>query len=246
MPPLLSLSIISHGDLEKVQVLIKSIALYENTKNLEIIVTDNLGENGFQEKLPQNIVFLRNHAPLGFAQNHNQALQRARGEYFCILNPDILFTESVFEPLIAHIENRQADILAPLVVDSQNIIQDSFRNLPKPSEIIARRLGKKEPVRKPSEPISPDWLAGMFLLMRTDTFRALGGFDEGYHLYFEDVDFCTRARLAGLRIVLDPSLRIQHDAHRASKKQIHYLYWHLQSAIRFFSSQVYKDAKKLD
>ncbi|MCP4139019.1 MAG: glycosyltransferase [Chloroflexi bacterium] len=241
---LVTVSIASHGDARKIKELLKSIVQYENKKLFKIIIVDNLGGGDLVEDIFGNTLILRNSTPKGFAHNHNKAFQYSTGEYFCVLNPDIVFTELVFEHLIASLENHQADIISPLVVDSKGNIQDSFRDLPTPSEILSRRLVKKPPVLMPSEPLSPDWLAGMFLFMKTDTFRKLGGFDEGYHLYFEDVDFCTRARLEGFRIVLDPSLRVRHDAHRASEKKLRYLYWHLQSAMRFFSSQVYSDAKK--
>ena len=243
--PLVTLSIVSHRDSEKTNSLLGSIGRYDNLDNIQIIITDNLGEQGFRESLARDVFFLQNDMPKGFAHNHNQAFKYAQGEYFCVLNPDILFIEPVFETLIHLIENDHADIIAPLIVDSKGVLQDSFRKLPSPQELIFRRLGKKQPLKTPSVPISPDWLAGMFLFMRTDTFRALGGFDERYHLYFEDVDFSTRARLAGLRVLLDPALRVQHDAHRGSRRSLKYLFWHMQSAWKFFSSETYREAKEI-
>ena len=78
--------------------------------------------------------------------------------------------------------------------------------------------------------------------MRSDTYRKLGGLNEKYRLYFEDVEFCTRARLAGLKLAVNTNVRVQHDAHRASRKKLIYLIWHIQSAIRFFTSPVYRKA----
>ena len=78
------------------------------------------------------------------------------------------------------------------------------------------------------------------MLMASETFRSLSGFDEKYHLYFEDVDFCARAKLAGLKLLVDTNVRVFHDAQRASRNNIIYLLWHIQSAIRFFTSSVYK------
>ena len=241
--PFITLSIISHGDLKKVVALLKGIDYYENAAELQIIITDNLGEDDFRENLPPDILFLRNSSPRGFGYNHNQAFQHARGDYFCVLNPDIVFTEAVFHHLIVHIKKHQADILAPLVVDGDNTIQDSFRDLPTPGKILRRRLLRKTSIEEPIETLSPDWLAGMFLFMRTDTFLKLGGFDKRYHLYFEDVDFCTRARLAGFHLQLQSDLRVQHDAHRGSRSQPKYLLWHLQSAWKFFTSETYRKAK---
>lgn len=243
MQPLITLSIISHGDVFKVKALLRSLIMHEPDRRFQTIVTDNLGGNDFSGEIFQKATILRNKTPKGFAENHNAAFQQECGEYFCVLNPDILFVQPVFDSLIQKIEQRRADILAPLIVDSQGVVQDSFRNLPSPKEIIARRLFKTPPLQRPSAPLSPDWLAGMFLLMRAETFQALGGFDEKYHLYFEDVDFSARARLAGYRLLLDPSVKVQHDAHRGSRRHLRYLFWHLQSAWKFFSSETYQKVK---
>ena len=85
----------------------------------------------------------------------------------------------------------------------------------------------------------------MFLLMRRDVFEALGGFDERYHLYFEDVDLGCRARLAGYRLVVRPECRIVHAAQRASRRSLRPLLQHTISAIRFFSSPVYSKVRRL-
>ena len=240
--PLITISIISHGDSKKVENLVKSIGDHENLDNIQLIVTENLAEKNTEQK-PETSIYLQNKTPKGFAKNHNQAFNYVKGEYFCVLNPDIVFLEPVFKHLISHINADRADIVSPMIVDSKNIVQDSFRELPTPQKIIARRLLRKPEVTKPSKKLSPDWLAGMFLFMRADTFKELGGFDERYFLYFEDVDFCVRARFAGLKLLLDPALKVQHDAHRGSQHSIKYLFWHLQSAWRFFTSTTYQKAK---
>jgi GT2 family glycosyltransferase len=84
----------------------------------------------------------------------------------------------------------------------------------------------------------------MFWLMGSDVYRQLGGMDERYRLYFEDVDFCTRARLKGMKIVVDTKAQVQHDAQRSSRKKLYYLFLHIQSAFRFFMSNVYHQARR--
>jgi hypothetical protein len=88
--------------------------------------------------------------------------------------------------------------------------------------------------------VEPDWIAGIFMLMKSETYREINGLDEKYRLYFEDVDFCARAKLAGLKLIVDTNTRIQHNAHRASRRKLVYLLWHIQSAVRFFTSPTYK------
>ena len=245
--PLLTISIVSHGDSEKVEFLLESLHAYEQASSKQIIVTDNL-RNEVPEFDPSpwfSLHILRNERSHGFSYNHNQAFQLATGSYFCVLNPDVVFKEAVFTPLLQRIEAIQADIVAPLIVNSRNVIQDSFRDLPTPLDILHRRIpGYKfdYSIAGLTELIQPDWISGIFLLMRSDTYRELGGLNEKYRLYFEDVEFCTRARLARLKLAVDTNVRVQHDAHHASRKKLTYLLWHLQSAIRFFTSPIYRDA----
>ena len=248
---LITLSIVSHGDAGKVGHLLASLQKHEQAAaRFQLIITDNL-----RDDLPDldpspwaSLHILRNDHQMGFAQNHNRAFKLAQGKYLAILNPDLIFDQPVIEQLIIRLHKHQADMIAPKIVDENGTAQDSFRALPSPFEIIRRRLpGYKF---KPYQPdhdglIRPDWLAGMFWLMDSDVYRKLGGMDERYRLYFEDVDFCTRARLAGMKILVDSLAQIRHDAQRSSRKNPYYLFLHIWSAVRFFTSPVYRQILRI-
>jgi N-acetylglucosaminyl-diphospho-decaprenol L-rhamnosyltransferase len=250
LEPLVTVSIVSHGDSRKIVRLLESLCAYEQTSSKQIIVTDNLGNElpEFDHSPWFSLHILRNERPCGFSRNHNRAFQLAVGSYFCVLNPDVVFKEAVFTQLLQRLKTLQVDIVAPLIVDSRGIIQDSFRDIPTPLEILLRRLpGYKfnYSIAESTELIQPDWISGIFLLMRSDIYRELDGLNDTYRLYFEDVEFCTRARLAGLKLAVDTNVRVQHDAHRASRKKLTYLLWHIQSAIRFYISPIYRKGLKI-
>ncbi|MBN8654311.1 MAG: glycosyltransferase [Anaerolineae bacterium] len=249
--PLVTLSIVSHGDAQKIMHLLASLKEHEqNTASrFQLILTDNL-----KDKLPdidptpwKSLHFLRNERPLGFAENHNRAFELAHGDYFAILNPDLIFEKPVFESLISSLQTHNADLIAPQIVDETGVVQDSFRTLPTPFELIRRRLPgySFKPYLPDSDGIvHPDWIAGMFWLMPTKTYRDLGGMDKKFFLYLEDVDFCTRARLQGMKLLVDSNIQIIHEARRSSRKSLKYLFLHLQSAVLFFTSDVYRRAMK--
>lgn len=248
-PPLITVSIVSHGDGLPLQALLGSLRRFEDPRRLQLIVTDNLGHDlpELEADAWNSLRLLRNTRPQGYARNHNAAFRVAEGSYFCIVNPDVLFLESTFAPLVSDLESGRADITAPFVVDPHGNLQDSFRSLPSPPELLWRSVeGPQIHAHSPTgESLHPDWIAGIFLLMSTETFSRLGGFDQRYHLYFEDVDLCTRARLMGFSVVVNGRLRLQHDARRASRRPGRHLIWHIQSAARFFSSGVYRQARRL-
>ena len=236
--PLVTLSIVSHGDAEKISHLLDSLQKHEKTKQFQLILTDNLKDElpDFDPRPWTSLHILRNARQMGFAQNHNNAFKLVEGNFFAILNPDLIFEQPVFERLIDSLRAHQADLVAPKIVDSS-------RTLPTPFEIIRRRLPSYK--FKAFQPdlggmIQPDWMAGMFWLMDSDVYRQLGGMDERYRLYFEDVDFCTRARLQGLKLLVDSNVQVRHDAQRSSRRNLYYLFLHTWSALRFFTSPVYR------
>ncbi len=73
----------------------------------------------------------------------------------------------------------------------------------------------------------------MFMLLRSDAFRAVSGFDEAYFLYYEDVDLCRRLHEAGRTVMYVPGVEITHDARRASRRDPRLALHHAWSALRF-------------
>ncbi len=253
--PLITVSVVSHGDSTPLQACLRSMAMHETGERIQLIVTDNLGPDlpNLDPSPWNSLTMIRNDRPAGYARNHNAAFGHARGEFFCVMNPDVCFIQNVFGALIASIEGGKGAIAAPLIVDSSGLVQDSFRKLPSPQRILRRVLHRLLPGHSPNHDyaldeaiLRPDCIAGTFMLLRHSTFADLHGFDARYHLYFEDVDLCTRARLRGLQSVVDTGVRVQHEARHSSHRQWRYLLWHLQSMMRFFSSPVYREARRVD
>jgi GT2 family glycosyltransferase len=83
--------------------------------------------------------------------------------------------------------------------------------------------------------IYPDWVGGMCMLFASDDYRQLNGFDEGFFLYYEDVDICVRARRASMLIIGCVDAHVQHDAQRASRRNWRHMRWHAYSMLRYFA-----------
>jgi GT2 family glycosyltransferase len=244
----LSLSVVSTSQGALVRNFLTTLDAHAPPASMEVILTINGPEpsplEGLEIGFPVRVI--ENPTRRGFAQNHNSAFRAARGAHFCVINPDITFSEDVFSPLLAHLRNPDVGITAPGMVDEDGEIQDSFRPLPTPRRIAARVFGRE--LSAEQTPIGelglayPDWIAGMFLLLRSETYRELGGLDERYFLYFEDVDIGVRCRLAGYELVVDTALTVGHDARRDSHRSLSYLRKHLASARKFFFSRPYREA----
>jgi len=232
-------SVVSHGQGALVAALLGDLAACA-TRPREVILTLNIeealpfGEGDFGFPL----VMVRNPRRKGFGENHNAAFRRSRGGMFCVLNPDVRLAEDPFPALASRLQDPRVGVVAPLIVNPRGEVEDSARRFPTPLSILGKALGAKPGAdyEMGAEPVFPDWVAGMFLLFRREVFESLGGFDERYFLYYEDVDLCARMRAAGLRVVLEPACRAIHAARRESHRNWRYRAWHLRSMLRFFLS----------
>lgn len=246
----LLISVVSHGQAPLVHRLLRDMDEQCRGYPFEVLLTLNRPEDlpfsadAFQ--FPLQIV--ANRRPKGFGANHNAAFHRRPADFFAVMNPDLRLRGDPFPTLMAHFENRQVGLVAPLVLNEKNEMEDSARLLPTPWRIVRRVLrgkrGRRSDYPAVGAPIHPDWVAGMFMLFPGAVFARLGGFDEGYFLYFEDVDVCTRLQLLGYRILLDPRVSVVHNARRESHKKWPFLAWHIRSGIRFFRSPVYREMRR--
>ena len=247
IPDLISVSIVSHGHAELAARLFDDLRVHK-PKGIEVILTLNIEEAlPFDpDSFPFSVKTIRNASPRGFAANHNAAFKLSRGNFFCVLNPDIRVTADPFLPLVRELRNPTVGAVAPLILDADGAVENSARPFPTLSSLVGKAFGA-EPERYyeiGEESISPDWVGGMFMLLRRDAFAAVGGFDARYHLYYEDVDLCARLRLAGYDIRLVPSASAVHLARRQSRRDIRYLLWHLRSMIRYILSGTRRKLKK--
>ncbi len=236
-PHRVSVSIVSHGQRALIAPLLADIARLCGGP-LQVIITLNIPEADPDRPahFPHELLIVRNATPKGFGANHNAAFAAATGAHFCVLNPDVRFTEDPFPVLIERLVDASAGVIAPRVVDSDGVEQDSVRRFPTFIS-LARKAWTRE--RKTDHRAThsglqyPDWVAGMFMLFRSGHYREMGGFDERYFLYYEDVDLCLRVHRAGLRVLYEPAITIIHDSQRASWKKPRYAIVHLASMARY-------------
>lgn len=179
----------------------------------------------------------RNACPRGFGANHNAAFEHCRTAYFCVCNPDIHLVQDPFPRLLDALRDPRAAIAGPLVRDPDGTVEDSARRFPTAATLLRKLVWA---ARGPDYPIDRgavdvDWVAGMFQVFRSDAFREVGGFDEAFFLYYEDVDICARLRARGRRVTFEPGAEVVHAAQRASRADPRMARHHFASALRFLA-----------
>ena len=230
---MIAVSVVSHGHGTMVAHLLSQLRGCSDVTR--IVLTLNIPEALLVEE-DALVQIIRNATPKGFGANHNAAFHRCRESYFCVLNPDIELNGNPFPALIECIEGSGAALAAPLIVSPSGGMEDNARHFPTVGALLRKAFGGHDgryAIGTSSARFSPDWVAGMFMLFRSSEFAALKGFDESYYLYYEDVDICKRARLAGMEVTACPTVQAIHDARRASRRNLRHMRWHLASMLRY-------------
>lgn len=211
--------------------------------DVDIVLTSNVPESLSDEDVQvPNVTHIKNRHVRGFGGNHNAALLSSKTKYVCVGNPDLRLLYDPFPELMKCMaDDDDVGVVAPLIVNSAGELEDNIRKFPTPLSVVKKFLKKDDSSYKitNNDAFEVDWAAGMFLFFRTDAFRAVGGFDDDYFMYYEDVDICARLWQAGWKVAVCPSVKVVHDAQRTSHQKFRYLYWHLSSMIRFFSKHIW-------
>jgi GT2 family glycosyltransferase len=249
----LSAIIVSHGHGTILQGCLRSLVRALDGLCGEVVVVDNLHTDAMAAAAVDEhdrVHLQRNPRPQGLSQNINQAARSAAGRYLLLLNPDTVFESGYLSDAIRFMEEEpRAGIVGCRLLSADGALQQSYRRFPTASVVLARGLGADHWGRRPRfyryrlmegetlEGIAEvDWVFGAFMLTRRERFLAVGGMDEHFRLYYEDVDLCYRFRQRGWRTFYFPGVTVvhQHARSSAAKPLGQAWRWHLKSACRFF------------
>lgn len=192
-----------------------------------IIIVDNASRDGSADGLTDEagrITVIRNGRNAGFAAACNQGARGSAADYLLFLNPDTRVLDGSFDAAVAfmeHEDNQRIGILGLRLVDGDGRTQRSCARLPTLGRLVAQGTGadKLFPRLFPACPMAEwdhqetrdvDQVMGACLLIRRTLFEALGGFDERFFVYYDDVDLCARAKGLGYRVVHFTGAQVYH------------------------------------
>lgn len=208
--PLVSIIIVNFNSEKWVENFSKSINK-SSYKKLEIIICDNKSSdksvNLLRKYLP-NATFILNNKNLGFGKASNKAIKRSHGSLLLLLNTDIYFNENFIESIIKYKIKSQSNIVGAKILDFNNY--DHYKSSALSIDPYGYLGWGKEPF----------FLEGSAILLSKKDFYFLGGFDEEFFMYSEDIDLCWRAHLYGFKISISKNSVINHYGGGSSQKTI--------------------------
>jgi GT2 family glycosyltransferase len=218
------------------QMLAECLSSVEATvENLavEAIVVDNGSTDGSQAMLCQrfpDVRLIQNHENVGFARANNQAFAHCQGRYVLLLNSDAVATPGAFQSLmtLADAEPR-AGIVGAQLLNPDGSFQASHTFFPTLCQefLILTGLGRLlrghwYPSRGPEEEQGPqvvDYVEGACMLVRRQAVEEVGGLDEGYFMYAEEVDWCYAMREKGWQVWYQPAAKVVHRGGGSSRNR---------------------------
>lgn len=234
----LDIQIVSHGHVDCVSTLLEDISIGGH----RIFLLENLEQTAHAIPERDDLVIVRNRGPAGFAENHNRLAALGDAEFMAVLNPDLRLPAGVFANLLPFFDDAAVGIVAPRVYSPAGQVEDNARRVVTPLRLLRRYLmcgSLAQDYPDANLSCEPDWVAGMFMIIRRRVFERIGGFDPGFRLYCEDVDICIRTWLAGYKVVCVPCSGVIHAARRASRYNVAHLRWHLASLLKLWRSAAY-------
>lgn len=243
----LYISIVSHDHAEDIIHNLQPHRLHG--EQIHVAILANQADSALQSYCEEHkLSYLQNETPLGFGANHNKVFCYCREElglrdedWFLVLNPDVLVSPQTIGELLVALRDYYPRLAAANLFKDQQLttLENSVRRFPYLWDFFGSLIFKstRTTIKRQhlNDPCHVNWASGAFLVFQAELYAALGGFDERYYLYCEDVDICWRAhKLFGVRTLYLPQIKAVHAGRRDSHKSINqHMLWHISSAFRF-------------
>lgn len=227
----LSIIIVSYNSCSLIVKCIESIYKFSENLKIQIIISDNASSDNTVdtiEKKYHDVYIIKNNRNLGFAKANNGAIKYCKGRFVLFLNPDITLIEPVFKKMIKFLEtNDDAGLVGCKLINPDGSIQKSFfETFPTLTNRFLDAIYVEKLVNKYShhDKINDDsrkvaGITGACMLLRKNLIDELGGFDESFFMYCEDVDLSFRVKQMGYNIYYLEDIAILHHLGASGKKR---------------------------
>ncbi|MFP4418224.1 MAG: glycosyltransferase [Chitinispirillaceae bacterium] len=234
---LISVVIVNYKVPDFVCQAVRSVHEAELAEQTEIIVVDNNSGDNSQHSITEafsDIIWIGLKSNLGFGKACNVGAHHARGKYVLFLNPDTLISHNTLKVCVDLLENNpDVGIAGPKILNPDGSFQASCRRgFPTPFNGFSHLFGLSKLFPRsrtfgqynmtyldPDVEAEVDAISGSFMFMRTSAFEKIGGFDESFFMYGEDLDLCAKARQDGYAVWYTPKTQIVHFKGKSSAKQ---------------------------
>ena len=252
MDPDLAVVVVNHNAGAYLRRCMSSLRVASGDARLQVVVVDNASRDRSPEEAiaeRPDAQLIRNRDNRGFAAAANQGIAATTAPFILLLNPDAEIVGGTLASFVkvAH-EHPRAGAVGALVRNPNGSIQPSARRVPRLGEALGHAfLGPLVPSNPftrsytmagwdRSSEREVEWVSGSAMLLRREAVDEIGVFDEGYFMYVEDVDLCTRLRARDWQVLFSPELEVVHQIGVSTRGQRGRMaFAHSESIYRYFS-----------
>ena len=246
----ISIVIVNYRVPEYLRETLRSIEQAEMSDRTEVIVVDNASGDESQKIITSEFPstrWIQLKHNIGFGKACNVGVQNARGSYILLLNPDTMISRNTLSVACSFMQSHpDIGLIGPKILNPDGTLQASCkRGFPTPSVTFyhfsglsrlfprSRRFGRYNLTFLDADTSAPvDAVSGSFMFMPRILFLQIGGFDERFFLYGEDLDLCYRIKESGHAVWYHPATQIIHRKGKSSAKSI------LRSRIAFYEAMI--------
>lgn len=240
-------SIVTYNNISTIAKTLET--LFGETKDIDfkLYVLDNGSSDGTPEYIEKNypdVTVIRSGKNVGFGAGHNIIINQVESKYHAVINPDIVLTQNAVKKMADYMdENPDIGLLSPRICFPDGRDQILGKRNPHLKYLVASRLRGDEPSKllkeyamldcDLSKPTEIENATGCFMFVRTDVLKKIGGFDDGFFMYFEDADLARRINEVS-KCVYYPDAVVNHVWGRDSKRNFKLMLVHINSMLRYF------------
>jgi GT2 family glycosyltransferase len=170
----------------------------------------------------KNVMLIENTENAGFAKGCNLGAKQAKGEYLLFLNSDTEMTDNPLLHMVEDLENdAKVGVVGGALTNFDGTPQRSFGPFYGLKEVTLMLFGGERTellVNKANDVKPIDWVSGGFMMVKKEVFDGIGGFDERFFMYIEDMELCYRVRKKGHTVLHDPRAVVKHLGQGSSNK----------------------------
>lgn len=247
----LSVSVVTYNNKSEIGRLLKSVIEYTKSVEYEITVVDNASQDGTVEYIRENfptVKVIETGENRGFGHAHNKMLG-VNSTFHAVLNPDIELKSDVLGELVSYLKaNEEVALVTPKILNPDGTQQCLPKRRPTLKYMVLGRLSRYikalEPIRDEytmknvniDKPTQIEFCTGCFMVMRTELFKKVGGFDERFFMYLEDVDLTERLSAYG-KVMFYPDAFAVHNWEGGSSKNLRLMKIHISSMFKYFKKR---------
>lgn len=248
----LSIIIVNYNVKAFLQNCLLSIKKATEKIDSEIIVVDNASDDGSIELIKKNfndITLIESQVNLGFSRANNLGLKISHGKYICLINPDTIVEENTFQVMIDFMDNHpEVGLAGCKILNPDGTFQLACRrSFPTPWVAFTKIIGLSKLFPKSklfakynltyldeNQSYEVDAVSGSFMFFRREVYEKIGGLDETFFMYGEDLDYCYRVKKAGYKVYYVHSTQIIHFKGESTKRSNIDELKHFYDAMRLF------------